>query len=353
MVDLALRLISIPVLFILPGYVTFRVVLRDITERLTWAEALFIQALGSLSFTMISGFILAHAGLLSLPALCLVSIVYASSASFFFRPTAGLRTDHKETVAVCVIVCLNLLLLYFFPLPARERAESDIGPYAYGGISIAREGSMFVEADGLVDLREGVREDFIGTDWEAGNEILYFGFNYDRGRWTVYHSTINSIPFAVAWLLFEIDRPAPVLFLFGLLAAVGLFLLGKHLGGAAMGLVAAALLSCNLIHLFVSRMAVTDAVGMPFAISHLCLLVMGRSRRDGGLLALSALFYGLLLFTRPESLMYGMALLGYFFIKKYRHMLMRAEVTFVNVLGGVIVLFFFWGMFYAPEYIFH
>ena len=212
---------------------------------------------------------------------------------------------------------------------------------------------MLVEAESLTGLPEDARARFIGTDWEGGNPILYFGFNYVDGKWTVYHSAMNAIPFAVAWMLFQIERPAPVLFLFGLLAVVGLYLLGKHLWGKTEGLIAAVILSCSFVHLFATRMAVADAMGLPFAVSHLFLLVLGRSRRDAGILTLSAVCYGLLVFTRPESLMYGMALLGFYFFKKYRRMLMRAEVVFVNLVVIFIILFFLWGMFYAPEYIFN
>jgi len=288
----------------------------------TWNEK-WSQGLGfweRLFVTLISGVIvkswlfllLAELDLFSMPA-----IVITSAAMWMLLYRLGhhplskcfLPLVPRERQAILPLVLL-ILAAVLFSYPAESFVVlDDSGIYILGGLRLAKTGKLF-ESDPVIDglSPQTAQEVFFSGPASASWTRLwgqFFIWNWDRS-WVSFgllHMqrlwcglfTLFMGQFGGLWV-------APA---FGLLATLGLFLLGRRLFSTAAATLSTLLLTLNFVQIRHARYPVSEMLAQALVIGGFYLLVLGRQKRHVWVNAMAGLCLGGLFLVRIDALFIG------------------------------------------------
>jgi hypothetical protein len=163
-----LKIIAIPLLFLLPGFAIARLIARDRGPAF-W----LISFLLSIPVTSIAGFVLARFGWFSLAALCAVATTI-SICLLLLRLEPEFQFDsilNNQTVLILVLLSAGLFF-YFAPPFEYFFGGRDPGIYVVNGIRIARTGSFTAE-DPIV---EKIAPEFRPLFFSIKLPLRYMGF---------------------------------------------------------------------------------------------------------------------------------------------------------------------------------
>lgn len=152
--SLTKALIAFPLLFFIPGYVTYRsFIARGEKGDLDFSEGLFIQVLISALLSPWTGLILAELGVFSLPNLLLIMGAYSLALYLALRRRwEGYPRPRFDLYGVFLLGILIIAALLFARPSEQILGLSDAGVYVNIGVNIARTGSILIHDPLLTDM---------------------------------------------------------------------------------------------------------------------------------------------------------------------------------------------------------
>ena len=305
------------------------------------------------------------------PRTAVVAGLLAATAVRYFTP-AQFDAEHasagKPIAPVLLLVLLTGLLFRTEPFLYLHGGQ-DQGVYVSMSAHLQREGSAFVDdplPDALPDERSlEVYRAGVPADPPPGGGSVQPGLYYAAagGDYVFQFYHLHPLWMATFAELFGDRARFHALGFFGLLGVLGLSLLAFELTGSrAATFAAGVLVATNPLHVFFSRMPVSEAVALAFSSLGFYYLARAVRRTRGGaptaaasLAALAAACVSLVFFVRITGFLYLPALaplfgLGVWLTQRNRRALGRRIIGFcaaVTALYGVSVLY---GLGFSPAY---
>ncbi len=316
--------------------------------------AVALLALGAFDarVAVVGGLLLAAAGRYFLPA--------------SFNPE---QASAGKPVFPMLLLALLAALLFraepFLPLHGGQ----DQGVYVSMSAHLQREGSVFIDDPLPAELPgDRARDVYDARMWRGRARAAQPGIHQSPElgehvwHWQFYH--LHPLWMAIFADLFGDGARFYALTFFSLLSIVGLCLLAYEMTGSRLAaLVAGMLLALNPLHVFFSRLHVTEVVALAFSAVGLYYLARAaRGVRDGALpastaalAALSALALSLVFFVRITGFLYLPLLvlvygLGVWWTARHRPAYTRHVVGYVALVGTLYALSVVYGLHYSPLY---
>ena len=300
----------------------------------------------------------------------LAGLLLATVARYFlpasFNPAQA--SSGRPVWPAILLVVLAGLLFRAEPLMPLHGGQ-DQGVYVSMSAHLQREGSVFID-DPLPELLPDDRARLVydARMWRGRARAAQPGIHESRERgehiwhWQFYH--LHPLWMAIFADLFGDGARFYALTFFGLLSIVGLCLLVLEMTGSrTAALVTGMLLAVNPLHVFFSRLHVTEIVALAFsAVGFYYLARAARGVRDGSpptstaaLAALSALSLSLVFFVRITGflylplvvLIYG---LGVWWTTRRRPAYTRQVIGYGALVGSLYALSVAYGLHYSPVY---
>ena len=294
-----------------------------------------------------------------------------ATAGRYFLPTS-FDSEHassgRPVFPVILLVLLAALLFRaepFLPLHGGQ----DQGVYVSMSAQLQREGSVFID-DPLPEALPSdlARAVYDARMWRGRARAAQPGIHQSRDRgehvwhWQFYH--LHPLWMAIFADLFGDGARFYALTFFSLLSIVGLCLLVLEMTGSRMAaLVTGMLLAINPLHVFFSRLHVTEIVALAF--SAVGFYYLARAARGvqsaappastASLAALSALSLSLVFFVRITGFLYLPLLvlvygLGVWWTTQQRPAYTRQVVGYGALVGALYALSVVYGLHYSPLY---
>ena len=294
-----------------------------------------------------------------------------ATAGRYFLPTS-FEPQHASSgrpvfpvILLVVLAALAFRAEPFLPLHGGQ----DQGVYVSMSAQLQREGSVFID-DPLPDVlpSDTARAVYDARMWRGRPRAAQPGIHQspDRGEhvwhWQFYH--LHPLWMATFAELFGDRARFYALTFFSLLSIVGLCLLVLEMTGARMAaLVTGLLLALNPLHVYFSRLHVTEIVALAFSAMGFYYLARAARGVQGGappattasLAALSALSLSLVFFVRITGflylplvvLVYG---LGVWWTARHRPVYRRQVIGYGALVGTLYALSVVYGLHYSPVY---
>ena len=299
---------------------------------------------------------------------CIAGLLLATAVRCFTpaRFDAERASAGKPIAPVLLLVLLTGLLFRTEPFLYMHGGQ-DQGVYVSMSAHLQREGSAFVDdpvPDALPDQRT---RDIYGTAApERGGSVLpglYYSFT--RGNYVFQFYHLHPLWMATFAELFGDRARFHALGFFGLLGVLGLSLLAFELTGSRRAAFAAGILvATNPLHVFFSRMPVSEAVALAFSSLGFYYLARAcRGARDAApaattasLVTLAAACVSLVFFVRITGFLYLPALaplfgLGVWLVLRNRPARGRGLIGFCAAVAGLYGVSVLYGLGYSPGYV--
>jgi len=317
-----LRFLALPLLLLLPGYLTLYLPLWGGTSKIKTAlgECIFLSSLLSVLIAGWLGLILAQLGLFSLGNLLLALIIYLASCLVFiavkkinlaFSPLA-IRLSWEDAIIIALL-CLSLLL---YARPGEYiLAWLDPGWYVNAGIHVAKTGSLAGESRIFSSLPPPAKPLFYHSfasfkemfpyfpDVESrGIYLMSFAMaDPDRGELSAYHPPLFSIWIAIFYALGGLRFCLYAAPLFGALSVLGFYLAGREMFDRKVGLLAAILLCVNFTQIYFSRVPYSEVFSQLLLFSGIYALATYIREHKPLYAVIAALSFGQALLARLEN----------------------------------------------------
>lgn len=301
----------------LPGY------LLSVTWGKEWADGLDFW--GCLFVPLLSGLILnswlllflAELEAFSLPAILVGWIAICAPLAWMGRHRWREHAFPRPKWSWPAILLLVLLVLagVLFAHPAESfLVLDDSGIYVLGGIHLAKTGSLFATDSILASFSPQIAKELLFTGpatanwtrlwgqffvWNWNRPWVSFGLLHMQRLWcalfTLFLGTYGGL-----WV-------APT---FGLVATIGVYLLGRRLFSRGVGLLGAMLLTLNFVQIWHARYPLSEMLAQALAMGGFYLLALGAQKRHVWLNVLAGLCLGGLFLVRVDAILFGIVLLG-------------------------------------------
>ena len=274
----------------------------------------------------------------------------------------------KPVFAVILVVLLAALLFRAEPFLPMHGGQ-DQGVYVSMSAHLQREGSVFIDDPVPATLPDQRLRDIYD---EALPEPRGFGYHvqpgvyysHTEGEYVFQFYHLHPLWMAVFGELFGDGARFYALTFFSLLSIAGLCLLVFEITGArAAALVVGLLLAVNPLHVFFSRLHVTEIVALAFsAIGFYYLARAARGVQDtappastAALGGLSALVLSLVFFVRITGFLYMPLILLVYFLgvwwtAQHRPAYTRQAIGYGGLVAGLYAVSVLYGLYYSPAY---
>ncbi|MCL5958123.1 MAG: hypothetical protein M1358_02205 [Chloroflexi bacterium] len=276
-----LGIVGFPLVFWLPGLVTYQALFRPAEKKWQpdFGERLMVQILISVLLSGWFGFVLAELALFSIGALLGSSVAYCLILFFFFRGGAGVgrrgmqaflsrRQERgplwKDWRALAFLGTLALGAVLFFQPAEMIRGALDAGVYMNTGVHIARAGSVLVHDRLLADLPQNAyRELMLGVDlYRFKVSFLRMAGFYavDPGQGLVVPQLYHLFPvwIAVFYSLVGLRGAMYATPVLALISSATVFFAARRLFGRSVALVAFFLLVIGGVQIWFARYSVSE-----------------------------------------------------------------------------------------------
>ena len=291
-------LISVPLIFYVPGYVTY-IVLHKEKSKDDFLEAVFLQILSSILISGWIAFLLMELGCFSLFNLLVLLIVFSGILSWKYKVKFRFESFSKPSLnykSITLIVILVIAItLFFHPYPW-ILGGVDTGVYVNTGVNIAKTGSAVQHDSLLANIYEftktGFDEQFPGfpiTNKTTGE--VRPGFFY---LWP----TIIAIFYSI----FGLKIGLYVTSFFALLSILSIYFTGKILFNKNVGLIASLLLALNFAQIWYARCPATEVFTQLLIFSGLFTFILFSRTSNGYFGVISALCFGESFLTRVDTI---------------------------------------------------
>jgi len=282
MIDLHwFRLLAIPLLGFIPGYLAFVVLRNDKEPPLDFSETLYLSVFTSVVLTSWIGLVLAELGFFTLPALLLILLAFCVALAWraWARGCSWTLPSPRPSVQAALLVGILLVAGWLYARPAEAfLVLDDSGVYVLSGVHLAETGELFIHDPVLADLPPDVASEVLFSGplwadwtrfwgpffiWNWGRDLVLFGFLHLPRLWAGLFALLAGLKAAV-WA-------TPAL---GLLGTAGVYFLGRRILGVRVGLVATGLLALNFVQIWYSRYPLSDMPMQTLLIGSLYLLAL-------------------------------------------------------------------------------
>lgn len=303
--------------------------------------------------------------------LAVIAGLLLATAGRYFLP-ASFEPEHassgKPVFPVILVVLLAALLFRAEPfLPVH--GGQDQGVYVSMSAHLQREGSVFIDDplpatlpdQRLREIYDEVLPEQRGFGYHVQPGVYY---SHTEGDYVFQFYHLHPLWMATFADLFGDGARFYALTFFGLLSIAGICLLVLEITGARMAaLVAGLLLAVNPLHVFFSRLHVTEIVALAF--SAIGFYYLARAARGvqraappastAALAALSALSLALVFFVRITGFLYLPLLvliygLGLWWTTQQRPAYTRQVVGYGGLVAGLYAVSVLYGLYYSPVY---
>jgi hypothetical protein len=283
------KLLALPLLGFIPGYLAFVALRSDKEPSLDFSETLYLSIFTSLVLTSWIGLVLAELGLFTLPALLFVLLALCVALAWYVRARgracsepnrrAWTLPSPRPSVQAALLAGILLVAGWLYARPAEAfLVLDDAGVYILSGVHLAETGELFVHDPVLADLPPDVAREvlFSGPYWSEWTrfwgpffiwtwwrDLVLFGFLHLPRLWAGLFALLVG-PAAAVWA-------TPV---FGLLGTAGIYFLGRRILGAKVGLVASGLLTLNFVQIWHARFPLSDMPMQTLLMGSLYLLAL-------------------------------------------------------------------------------
>ena len=347
--------IGIPLLLLLPGYLTLHLPPWGKTNKTKTAfgQCLFLSLLISVLISGLIGLVLAQAGVFSLGSLLLALAAYSvfclaliAARSNFARPGSGdpgqrrgfgnrlraildslrppsIRLGWEDAIIISLL-CLSLLL---YARPAEYiLGWLDAGWYVNTGVHIARTGSLTGESQTFSSLPPSAKPLFYNSFASLKERFSYFPdtesrgiylwafavTDPDRGELTTYHPPLFSVWIAIFHALGGLRSSLYATPFFGALSVLSMYFAGKAMFGRKVGLLAAVLLAISFTQTYFSRMPYSEILNQCLLFSGIYALTTYILEHEPLHAAIAALSFGQAVLSRIEGLIVILPLVMFF-----------------------------------------
>ncbi|MBC8264763.1 MAG: glycosyltransferase family 39 protein, partial [Anaerolineales bacterium] len=352
-------------LLFLPGYVTLRALKL---KGLDWPGVLFLAVFSSALLTSWLGLLLAELALFSLWSLLLLLIIYSVTMAVVFRvrPSWGKLPRPRPGIGYWLLVIVVVAGLLFFRPFESILGTTDAGVYLGMGVNVAKTGAIRARDPLLTDLTGGIENALLysyrfpyGSElmrffgdgvriWDMEQGMLFSQQNHLHQVWiaifySIFEMRVGMNPFAPLDLLGILGHfsNTPMLLyvtpLFGLLGVIGLYFVGKALFDDRIGLLASLLLAVNVVQIWFSRWAMSEALTQFLVLGALyCFILYVKTAQRGfGLLAGFGL--GLAVLSRADGVFLIVPVALYFVYLRLTRKLRSAHLYFFVPFVGLLL----------------
>jgi hypothetical protein len=253
-------LISLPLIFFIPGYVMFNAFVKD--HDLSFLEVVFIQILGSILISGWIGLILAELGYFSLVNLLALLIVFSCVLGLKFKVRINAKFYPKPNInhfSLLLIIIVSIGVILFFQ-PMFTNFGADDGILVPHGVNIAKTGSIIAQ-DPIIENMEGpVRSKFyqqVGSEYLAQCEYLQFpgyGFYVDSKNIIRFqYFDFFPILLAIFYSLFSIENFLYINSFIAILSILCIFVLARRLFNTHVAVLSSLFLTINFAQIFFAR----------------------------------------------------------------------------------------------------
>ena len=317
-------LIAVPFVFIVPGYVTFLILTRDHFGKkfFSLSETIFIQALISILVSSLFGLALAFIGLYSLLNLVIILAAYCAVLTAIFRLRFSLRVFRRPefgrgTILMTIIIAVGAVL-FFHPFEYIVGGW-DPGAYVNSGVNTARTGSVIIHDDFLKNLSPEDQKVFSHIRNEQVQKYPGFPIS-DPEEGTITSGFYHLYPVwtAIFYSLFGLKFSLLVNAVFGLMAVIAVYFVGKTLFHNSVGIIAAFLLTINIAEVWQARFPTTEILAQYLIFSGIYTLAIFAKGEDVWSGTISALCLGAVFFARIDSVLLLPAIFIFFYYRSFR-----------------------------------
>lgn len=297
-------IISLPIIFFIPGYVTFTAFKVNKTEnlKLSFFETIFLQVLSSFVISGLIAFTLAMLGYFSLMNLLGLIVAYSIVMAIKFRVKFSLSSFpkpklDKKSLFLILLVVLGASL-FFHPF-------EDI--FGFGdayiqvniGVIIAKHGSIVFHDPLITSVPEDVAKYFF---FKVNQEFNYLSItNYSTGEIHPGFLHLGAVWIAIFYLICGLNGCLYITPLFGLLGMLSIFLSTKHSFNWKVASIASTLLTINYLQIYFSRSHSVEIILQFIIFSGIFTFILFTKSKDKFLGIISALCLGLGFITSIEA----------------------------------------------------
>lgn len=234
-------------------------------------------------------------------------------------------TNRAESIA---LVALIIVAAFLYGRPFEYILGGlDSGSYVNAGVSIAREGSIFIKDTATVGFDQEQRELLFGKapkPWVDGNRFPGF-YLLDLKNGTVEPHGFHLFPIWIA-ILYSIGGLQLGLYatpLFGLLGVLSLYFLGRRLFGSPVGWLAAFFMSISIDQVWFSKFPMAETLVQFLLLTGLYAFIIMLRLRSRFFAVLAGVSFGLVHLAKIEVLLLPLALALFLAVEALRGSFLR------------------------------
>ena len=316
----AIILLSLGTLLLLPGYIIWLTVIKS--DNHDFFETLFTVISMSIIVSSIIGLFLSFAGWFSLYATLSLILIFSLLFYLLFKILARNTNDNRnlqktgeekspfnlEIFTVLVIILFSTLL-FFHPFEYIW-GGADAGVYLNTGANIAKTGSIWIH-DPVFQLLGSSDIHYFFGDPLSGDAIKYEGIrfpgyyidSFSNGIVIPQFFYLYSVWVALFYSLGGISSALYVVPFFAVFSIMAIFYFTKRMFNLSIAAITAFFLIINLQQLWSARMSLTEVIVQFFLFCGLYMFYRYYSGNNRFFLIVSAIAFGLIFFTRIDSLL--------------------------------------------------
>jgi hypothetical protein len=360
-----IAIVALPLIFFIPGYVTFTVFKVNKIEnlKLSFFETVFLQILSSIVIAGLVAFTLAMLGYFSLLALSGLLLIYCTIIGIKFRVTFNLSNFPKPILnkqfLLLLILIILAIVLFFHPFE-NITLFYDAGPIVNSGVHIGQTGSIVIYDQILAGMPDSIRPIFYQMTPESvpryyGLQFRDFGLyitDLNRGRIIPQYLQLFPTWIAIFYSIFGLEGFLYVTPLFGVLSIITIYFIGKNLFNWKYGVICAFLLCANFIQIWYSRYPGAEMLFQFLFFSGILLLILFDKTNSMFFGIFSSLCLGLLFLTRVDAFFILIPISIYFIYLKLTTRLGKNHLIFLICFSCVVIYSILYYYYIAYPYVF-
>jgi hypothetical protein len=309
-------------LLLVPGLVALALLRREEREALAWDETLWLAVALSVAASSWLGLLLGELGCFHLVTAGGLLAAASLAAALLGRRRLGLPLvpPGRARALVPAFAVLALALLLQTRPSEYLVGGRDPGAYVAAMALIGRSGGIVYTDPVVLEIpRADVELFFRHPDGPPFSWSRFLGFDLETpadGR--VYPQFFHLFPAFGAYLFQAMGLRGALATpdVFGVLGTLGVFLVVRRLWGEAVGLLAALLLSLNVMQVWFSRYPVSEPMSQFLLFLGLLAFLVWEERGSAAFGAVAGAAFGLTLLVRIDSVLILLPLVGWLVVRR-------------------------------------